>query len=363
MANLAIITPRTHPNLGYLCRYLEEHGHKVFLFVEIITPDFELHDGSLTQVIASNQLPAKELEKIVEKIEIGVVRSYSGFPGHIFRSIKRFGKSALVEYSQSPCLVPVLPRFRDFLKALYRVARGRPLRSVTCVLGKNRKQPALWFTTYFPHPGPKVREIPPGSLAVGNVTRIVSIAKNDVPRKRVDLLLEALIRLGFQGELVLVGMDMAHSSADSNTKITRQERRYAQRLSTLVREASMNFRIEQRRNLPHSKALELIRQADIFALPSVKEPFAISPLEAMSLGKTVVISSDNGAVDYVRNDFSGFIFTKDRIEQLVSCLGGTFEPDVRRRIGQEASRVVTAMNVDKRLAVYLRGLVEEKANV
>lgn len=359
MANVAIITPRTHPNLGYLTRYLEEWGHNVFLFVETWTQDFELLEGSSTRVISKDQLSSEALLVILKEIEIAFVRSYTGFPGFVFRSLKKLGLSKLVEYSQSPSLVPLMPRFRDMIKAIYRKTRGRPLLSVTCVRGNNRKNPELDFTHYFPHPGPKIQGTAPEANERPSIVRVISIAKSGLPRKRIDLLLTALIRLGFQGELVIVGMEPALASSKPRTKIKRDERKYVRRLHHLVNLASMNFRIEEIKNLSHSKALELIGQADLFALPSVKEPFAISPLEAMAFGKTVVISSDNGAVDYVKHNQSGFVFAKDRLPQLMSCLRDAFEPEVRQRIGREASKTVAAMNADDRLALYVRQIVKE----
>lgn len=58
------------------------------------------------------------------------------------------------------------------------------------------------------------------------------------------------------------------------------------------------FRGEQ----PHSRTMQLLRQTDIFCLPSYTEGFPISVMEAMALGKPI-IGTDVGAIaEMVRDD-------------------------------------------------------------
>ena len=60
------------------------------------------------------------------------------------------------------------------------------------------------------------------------------------------------------------------------------------------------FRGEQ----PHSCAMQLLRQSDIFCLPSYTEGFPISVMEAMALGKPV-IGTDVGAIAEMLRDEAG----------------------------------------------------------
>ena len=359
MAKIAIITPRTHPNLSYLSRYLEERGHTVFLFVEAATPDFQLHEGSRTQIVAKDTFSNKELCEVLESIELALVRSYQGFPGAIYRQLRNRRDVRFVEYSQAPMFVPKLSILRDYLRAGYRLLRGRPKRSITCVLGNSKRDKGLPFSSYFPHPGPKFRKAQAIPASPSEAIRIVSIAKHGVPRKRLDLLLDALIRLGFRGHLTLIGMDPALATAQPRKGLSLSERQHSRRVGELMSTATATFEVEKCSNLSHSEALDQIRESDLFVLPSVREPFAISPLEAMALGKAVIISSDNGATDYVENGRSGFVFKSDQIFDLSNCIAASFDSKRRLEMGRVGRKVATRMNGDNRLAQIITEILRE----
>jgi glycosyltransferase involved in cell wall biosynthesis len=55
----------------------------------------------------------------------------------------------------------------------------------------------------------------------------------------------------------------------------------------------------------------LYQAHDLFVLPSVDEPFAISPLEAMNFGLPVIITDSNGARGCVRDGVTGFVVPSD----------------------------------------------------
>lgn len=359
VAKIAIITPRTHPNLSYLSRYLEERGHTVFIFVEAATPDFQLHEGSRTQIVAKDTFSNKELCEVLESIELALVRSYQGFPGAIYRQLRNRRDVRFVEYSQAPMFVPKLSILRDYLRAGYRLLRGRPKRSITCVLGNSKRDKGLPFSSYFPHPGPKFRKAPAIPASPSEAIRIVSIAKHGVPRKRLDLLLDALIRLGFRGHLTLIGMDTALATAQPRKGLSLSERQHSRRVGELMSAATATFEVEKCSNLSHSEALDQIRESDLFVLPSVREPFAISPLEAMALGKAVIISSDNGATDYVENGRSGFVFKSDQIFDLSNCIAASFDSKRRLEMGRVGRKVATRMNGDNRLAQIINEILRE----
>jgi len=61
---------------------------------------------------------------------------------------------------------------------------------------------------------------------------------------------------------------------------------------------------------------------DCLVLPSKKETFGLSILEAMSRGKLVIISTRCGAKDIIEHDNNGFIFdiTKNPVRNLTRCL-------------------------------------------
>jgi glycosyltransferase involved in cell wall biosynthesis len=60
-------------------------------------------------------------------------------------------------------------------------------------------------------------------------------------------------------------------------------------------------------NVPYEDMPKLYQVHDLFVLPSVDEPFAISPLEAMNFGLPVIITDTNGARGCVRDGETGFV--------------------------------------------------------
>ena len=56
-------------------------------------------------------------------------------------------------------------------------------------------------------------------------------------------------------------------------------------------------------------------RADVYVMPSASEPFGISPLEAMSLGVPVIVSSRSGVAEVVRHAVQA---DPDDVEDLAS---------------------------------------------
>ncbi|MFJ4849748.1 MULTISPECIES: glycosyltransferase [unclassified Streptomyces] len=61
-----------------------------------------------------------------------------------------------------------------------------------------------------------------------------------------------------------------------------------------VRELGVTDAVKHVGPLSHAEALEAFRAADVYVLPSVDEPFAMSLLESMSVGTPVVVRESNG---------------------------------------------------------------------
>ncbi|MDX3763416.1 glycosyltransferase [Streptomyces sp. AK02-04a] len=62
----------------------------------------------------------------------------------------------------------------------------------------------------------------------------------------------------------------------------------------LARELGVKDSVEYVGALGHTEVLEQLRQSDVYVLPSVVEPFAVSILEAMSVGLPVVVTRTGG---------------------------------------------------------------------
>jgi glycosyltransferase involved in cell wall biosynthesis len=76
----------------------------------------------------------------------------------------------------------------------------------------------------------------------------------------------------------------------------------------------LGWRVRLEKNLTHSQCLGLMAESDLFILISENEPASISNLEAMALGKAIIVSSDNGTGNYIKNASGGFLI--DGVEEL-----------------------------------------------
>jgi glycosyltransferase involved in cell wall biosynthesis len=62
----------------------------------------------------------------------------------------------------------------------------------------------------------------------------------------------------------------------------------------LARELGVDHAVEYVGALEHAEVLERMRQTDVYVLPSIKERFSVSALEAMAAGVPVVVTSSGG---------------------------------------------------------------------
>jgi glycosyltransferase involved in cell wall biosynthesis len=62
----------------------------------------------------------------------------------------------------------------------------------------------------------------------------------------------------------------------------------------LARRLQVAHAVEYVGALGHAEVLEQLRRSDVYVLPSVVEPFAVSVLEAMSVGLPVVVTKTGG---------------------------------------------------------------------
>jgi glycosyltransferase involved in cell wall biosynthesis len=71
--------------------------------------------------------------------------------------------------------------------------------------------------------------------------------------------------------------------------------------------------------LPPERTLERMRQAGVYVLPSVDEPYPMSVLEALSVGRPVVITDTCGLADFVTSHSAGLV-CDDSLESLTKAV-------------------------------------------
>lgn len=133
---------------------------------------------------------------------------------------------------------------------------------------------------------------------------ILCVAKYE-KRKNIHMLLEVLAQLLEDFDLFLT---VAGECADDF------EKKYKKEQEKFISENGLKERVALLENLPHNQMEELYAQADLFVIPSTREPASISQLEAMAYSLPVICSDTNGTACYVENGRNGYLF-KDNCKE------------------------------------------------
>ncbi|GGC72965.1 glycosyltransferase [Marinobacter halophilus] len=82
----------------------------------------------------------------------------------------------------------------------------------------------------------------------------------------------------------------------------------------------------------------ILRQADIFLLPSVSEGFSISTVEAMMAGVPIIATRSGGPEEIIIDGASGRLVPVRDAEAIVTAISGMMEPEMRKGMIVEAER-------------------------
>ncbi|WP_431961188.1 glycosyltransferase [Actinacidiphila sp. bgisy160] len=108
--------------------------------------------------------------------------------------------------------------------------------------------------------------------------------------------------------------------------------------------------------LSHAEALEAFRAADVYVLPSVDEPFAMSLLESMSVGTPVVVRESNGLAPDIERAGAGRVVW--RPEDVGKAVLELLEPEANQAASRAAWRLIRdELSLDAALDV-LQGVYE-----
>jgi glycosyltransferase involved in cell wall biosynthesis len=178
-------------------------------------------------------------------------------------------------------------------------------------------------------PGRDVAKAPgraPGDLRQGRRAALLCVG-NWLERKGIHNLLEAFARLPPEAAtLHLVGDDRA-------------DPRYAARVRARLRQPDLAGRVVVHGPVPVEDVAALYQAADVFVLPSLKEPYGTVYGEAMAFGLPVV-GWRAGNLPYLAEDGrEGLLLAPGDLDGLARALARLAEDDaLRRQLGEAARR-------------------------
>ena len=158
--------------------------------------------------------------------------------------------------------------------------------------------------------------------ALGWPPRILMVAKYR-ERKGHLVMLEALARVALEHDVTLTFCGEEASEADAA---------YCQMLSDTALRLGIRERVRFSNNVPHTDMLGVYSSHDLFVLPSLNEPAAVSPIEAAWSGCCVLITRESGSRGYVPGG-SDFDFIEGESIDLARCISGAISsPDHLARL-------------------------------
>jgi glycosyltransferase involved in cell wall biosynthesis len=116
--------------------------------------------------------------------------------------------------------------------------------------------------------------------------------------------------------------------------------------------------------LPRSEVPTAYATADVLAFcVSWPEPFGLVPLEAMAVGRPVVATGTGGSAEFLEHEGNCLLVARDDPQALAAAIGRiAADPALRERL-REGGFATAARFTERRFAVGLRQLIEQRAQI
>jgi glycosyltransferase involved in cell wall biosynthesis len=320
---ILFVAPRFHTNQLYWVKALISHGHRVDFFSlhKSIIENYSCLNPELIKISKISQL-------IIKLFGDGGSNTYRGFPNPIsyyiminrvnpnlviVRDIGRWfslltiliaklKKIKIIIYSQT-VLYNKRTRIRLLLfELIFKITKGIWITPIEGKLNKNIKIPSRLFFTPFAVRVDSNRKI------TNNQIEILSIGKF-VERKNHLLLLKSVKKL-------ITDQNKIHLTIIGEC-ITVEHNLYLNEVSEFIRINNIERHITVKINIPHDEIDKYYKSSDVFVLPATNEPASISILEALGYGLPVICSNNCGTQYYIKEDFNGYIFNDDSLDNLI----------------------------------------------
>jgi glycosyltransferase involved in cell wall biosynthesis len=330
---ILFIAPRLHPNQEAWIQALKGQGHRVKYLVSYSLPINERFGSLKPVVVCSSNLPywyrlMLLLGKLISSNDLQM--QYRTWPDKelLERGIAQFNPDIViiresftplslaaqryarrhripsVQYSQAP-----LVKSDNLFIKLARKLQIIPDTRMTPVRESKSSSSSSANTFYVPlfvEPNPSSQP----SFHDEDTLRVLFIGKFNSRRKNHLLMLEAVAELKENHSIKLT---MVGSSVFPNEE-------YFQEIKEKIVALDLVSDVTILMDIPPEEMQAVYQKHDVFVLPSVNEPFAISPLEAMANGIPTIVTDSNGCRGHVIDGKNGFIIPSNNQDELVSAV-------------------------------------------
>lgn len=327
---ILFVAPRYHTNQHWWMKALQSDGHDVSFFVSDTPGETECYEALTPCVVPNNKAPFLfraganlihrykgsiprtqfhylpnrtwlEANLIKKSPDIIVMRdAASPLSISTHRIARRLGIPTIL-YNQHPLensdtrTIKILRIFN-----LTSETRITPTRFSNATHNKKSNSFYVPLSTDFECPVTKPEKI---SYPV----KLLTIGKLNLPRKKLDLLVDVLVDVRTQFDVTLTIAGGLHTHKKNET---------FQKLQDQIASTGMEQFITIKPNVPFTEVSRLYETHDAFVLPSVEEPYSISPLEAMNFGLPAIVTDTNGMRRAIQDESNGYIVRSNDCDDL-----------------------------------------------
>ena len=106
--------------------------------------------------------------------------------------------------------------------------------------------------------------------------------------------------------------------------------------SKLIDELNLAKRVKLLGFVERNEVVKLYVGCEFFILPSRREPFGITNIEAMAAGKTIIASDVDGVPEIIKNGENGILFKSESIDELAEKILWLFENnEIKENMGRK----------------------------
>ncbi|WMC91689.1 glycosyltransferase family 4 protein [Kineothrix sp. MB12-C1] len=334
------IAPRYHTNQTAIMKGFVENGHKVrflshyrgkiedYTYTEPVivgySPVFHLFEKIYISLHRKNPQAADiklktgfpsiwKLNNYMKDFKPDIVilreRSVYSIVAYLICCIRKYPS---ILYNQSPLWEKEIKN--DFLHKLVRLFS--PKVRITPVYGDEKKNHAKEYNAYFV-PFVMESKLSPEERTYFRREKInvLAIGKYE-ERKNHKMLIDIFAKLSERYDLTLTLI--------GECSTVYHEEYYAE-LEKIILDKKLEDKVRTLKNLSREQVESEYQNADLFIIPSTREPASISQLEAMAFSLPVICSDTNGTACYVEDGINGYHFQdnnaadlEEKIEAIIS---------------------------------------------
>jgi len=249
--------------------------------------------------------------------DIIVIRNYS-VTALLTALYSRFTGSTVIYYDQTPVNTNCWGKRRTAVGLVHFLLFARRPTRYSPVKNSSGDSIPLYFSYYIPF---AMNPTTSTNRKKDEVVRVMMIGKLHQPRKNHILFLRCIYDLVANYDIRATIIGSLSDRGDDHYKA----------ILSYVRDNGLNDIVSVESNLSYDEVQRAYGNHDIFVLPSDDEPAAVSHLEAMANGLSVICSDANGTREYVKTGYNGYHFEAGNYYDLRNKLDDLIRHDEKRR--------------------------------